>query len=222
MKLYGGWMYNPYFLDLGASWSWVLSFTPLPFHPQGKNPSTHWIRGWVGPRAQFSAEGTFSNMDYRAGSTWFESRLGRRVSWLRLFWFSSVSPVKYRYRPRLSHNRLLLSSFQFIIHQSLYHLTLWSDILTAPWNAAPLKTVDCVCAYNYFSFNSSVFLDIKPWSLLKINKRFGGTYRLHLHGWIISQARHQSERGRSRGWYVLLKLYEESSVALTPEPVKEE
>jgi hypothetical protein len=29
----------------------VVSFTPRTLYPQGKNPGTHWIRGWVGPRA---------------------------------------------------------------------------------------------------------------------------------------------------------------------------
>jgi hypothetical protein len=39
---------------------------------------------------------------------------------------------------------------------------------------------------------SSVFWDIGPCSPLKVNRRFGGTYRLHLQG-RISQARYQRE-----------------------------
>jgi hypothetical protein len=29
----------------------VVSFTPWPLYLQGKSPGTHWIGGWVGPRA---------------------------------------------------------------------------------------------------------------------------------------------------------------------------
>jgi hypothetical protein len=28
----------------------VVSLTPRPLYPRGKNPGTHWIGGWVGPR----------------------------------------------------------------------------------------------------------------------------------------------------------------------------
>jgi hypothetical protein len=37
----------------------------------------------------------------------------------------------------------------------------------------------------------SVFWDITPCSPLKVNRRFGGTCRLHLHGLRISQAINQ-------------------------------
>jgi hypothetical protein len=39
----------------------------------------------------------------------------------------------------------------------------------------------------------SVFWNITPCSLLKVNRRFGGTCRLHLQGRRISQARNQCE-----------------------------
>jgi hypothetical protein len=29
----------------------VVSYTPLPLYPRGKNPGTHWIGGWMDPRA---------------------------------------------------------------------------------------------------------------------------------------------------------------------------
>jgi len=29
----------------------VVSFAPGPLYPQGKSPGTHWIGGWVDPRA---------------------------------------------------------------------------------------------------------------------------------------------------------------------------
>jgi hypothetical protein len=45
------WMYRSRFLDLGTSWRWVVSFMPRPLYPQEKAPGTHWIGGWVKPRA---------------------------------------------------------------------------------------------------------------------------------------------------------------------------
>jgi hypothetical protein len=38
-------------LDLGTRWRWVVSFTIRQLYPQKKVPGTHWIGGWVGPRA---------------------------------------------------------------------------------------------------------------------------------------------------------------------------
>jgi hypothetical protein len=40
---------------------------------------------------------------------------------------------------------------------------------------------------------SSIFLDITPCNPLKVNRRFGGTCRLHLQERRISQARNQLE-----------------------------
>jgi hypothetical protein len=42
---------DPHFLDLGASWRWVVSFTPRPLYRWGRSLGTNWIGGWVGPRA---------------------------------------------------------------------------------------------------------------------------------------------------------------------------
>jgi hypothetical protein len=41
----------PRILDLGTRWRCVVSFTPRQLYSQGKIPGTHWIGGWVGPRA---------------------------------------------------------------------------------------------------------------------------------------------------------------------------
>jgi hypothetical protein len=38
---------DPYFL----SWKWVVSFKPRPLYPQERTTCTHWIGGWVDPRA---------------------------------------------------------------------------------------------------------------------------------------------------------------------------
>jgi hypothetical protein len=40
---------------------------------------------------------------------------------------------------------------------------------------------------------STIFRDITPCSPLKVNRRFGGTYRLNLQGLRISRARNQRE-----------------------------
>jgi hypothetical protein len=40
---------------------------------------------------------------------------------------------------------------------------------------------------------SAIFWDIKARSLLKVNRRFGGTYRLHLQVRRIREARNQCE-----------------------------
>jgi hypothetical protein len=47
----------------------------------------------------------------------------------------------------------------------------------------------------WMKLKSSIFWDIMPYSPLKINRRFGGTCRLHLRGLRISQARNQREAG---------------------------
>jgi hypothetical protein len=41
----------------------------------------------------------------------------------------------------------------------------------------------------------SIFCDITPCTLLKINRRFGGSYGLHLQDIRISQTRNQHEAG---------------------------
>jgi len=45
----------PRILDLGTRWRWLVRFTPGGFTPRGRAPGTHWIRGWVGPRAGLDA-----------------------------------------------------------------------------------------------------------------------------------------------------------------------
>jgi hypothetical protein len=43
---------DPHFLDLGTRWRWAVSFTPWSLYPRGRAPGTHWIGGWVDPRAE--------------------------------------------------------------------------------------------------------------------------------------------------------------------------
>jgi hypothetical protein len=51
MKTYGGVDVYPRFLDLGTSWRCVVSFTPRPLYPRERASGTHFIGGWVDPRA---------------------------------------------------------------------------------------------------------------------------------------------------------------------------
>jgi hypothetical protein len=47
----GEWRYGSIILELGTRWRWVVSFAGLPLYPSGRDPSVHWIGGWVGSRA---------------------------------------------------------------------------------------------------------------------------------------------------------------------------
>jgi hypothetical protein len=50
----------------------------------------------------------------------------------------------------------------------------------------------------------TIFWDMTPCSLLKVNRRFGGTYRLHLQGRRIRRASNQRESRRQaeQGWFL--------------------
>jgi hypothetical protein len=52
----------------------------------------------------------------------------------------------------------------------------------------PKVRVDCLTAV---VMNSTIFWDITPCSTLKVNRHFGGIYRLHLQSRKISRARYQ-------------------------------
>jgi hypothetical protein len=45
------WRYSCTILDVDTRWRWAVSFTPWPLYPMGIGHGTHWIGGWVGPRA---------------------------------------------------------------------------------------------------------------------------------------------------------------------------
>jgi hypothetical protein len=45
----------PRILDFGTRWRWVVSVTPRQLYPRERAPGTHWIGGWVGPRAVLDA-----------------------------------------------------------------------------------------------------------------------------------------------------------------------
>jgi hypothetical protein len=50
-----------------------------------------------------------------------------------------------------------------------------------------------------------IFWDVTQFSPLKVNRRFGGTYRLHLQGQIINQVRNQREAdSKQSAWNVVV------------------
>jgi hypothetical protein len=52
MKAYGGiGCIDPHFLDLGTSWKQWSASRPCRFTSGERAPGTHWIGGWMGPRA---------------------------------------------------------------------------------------------------------------------------------------------------------------------------
>jgi hypothetical protein len=56
MKAYwGSGSIAPCILDLGTKLRWVVSITSRPHYPRERVPGTHWIGGWVVPRAVLEA-----------------------------------------------------------------------------------------------------------------------------------------------------------------------
>jgi hypothetical protein len=49
--VWGSGCIDPYFLDLSTSWRLVVSFTTRQLYPSKRAPDSHWIEGWVDPRA---------------------------------------------------------------------------------------------------------------------------------------------------------------------------
>jgi hypothetical protein len=64
MKAYGegSGCIDPHFLDLGTSWRWVVSFTPLPLYPWGKSPGTL-DRRLGGPQSRSGRRGEENILD---------------------------------------------------------------------------------------------------------------------------------------------------------------
>jgi hypothetical protein len=77
----------------------------------------------------------------------------------------------------------------------------FSPSLTQQQRFVPLHSPHMEESQSYVRFEvltavvmkSIIFCDITPCSPLKVNRRFGGTYRLHLQGRKISRARNQRE-----------------------------
>jgi hypothetical protein len=47
--------------DLGTRWKWVVSFTPRPLYPKGKNPWYPWDRTLGGPQSRSGRAGEEKN-----------------------------------------------------------------------------------------------------------------------------------------------------------------
>jgi hypothetical protein len=55
--VWGSGCIDPHCLDLGTSWMWVVSFTPLPLYPRGKSPRYTLVRRLGGPQSQSGRSG---------------------------------------------------------------------------------------------------------------------------------------------------------------------
>jgi hypothetical protein len=55
MKTTWEWRYRSTILDLGTRCRWVVILTLLLLYSWERAPCTHWIGGWVGPRAGLDA-----------------------------------------------------------------------------------------------------------------------------------------------------------------------
>jgi hypothetical protein len=50
VNVWGSGGITPCILNLFTRRRCVVSYTPSSLYPRGKNPDTHWIESWVGPR----------------------------------------------------------------------------------------------------------------------------------------------------------------------------
>jgi hypothetical protein len=60
--------------------------------------------------------------------------------------------------------------------------------------------------YTLFNVTNSLFWDITRFSLVNVNRIFGGRYRLHLHGLTVNQARYMHEADSRQKWFLYLSL----------------
>jgi hypothetical protein len=100
---------------------------------------------------------------------------------------------KSNYDRRYLVTRLALHGLHHTIFQSKgYHLVEEnSHCKVCKLECAGYRTTDCKLETR----SSSIFWDLTPCSPLKVNRRFGGTFRFHVQGRRISQVRNQREAG---------------------------
>jgi hypothetical protein len=85
--------------------------------------------------------------------------------------FFSSSKKNMRYYFKIDHDRFFPYTSQFIIHNhlvDLFYITCVADMVSLNKLRNKMKSI--------------IFWDVTPCSLLSFNRRFGGTYRLQLHG----------------------------------------
>jgi hypothetical protein len=51
------WRYSSAILRLDTRWRCVVGFTPWSLYSRGESPNTHWLGGWVEPRAGLAFKG---------------------------------------------------------------------------------------------------------------------------------------------------------------------
>ena len=79
----------PLIHDLSTRWKWVVRFMPQLLYPLGKNPSTHWIGGWVDANAGLDI---LPLPAFRPWNVWAIVEPLYRLCYLR----SSTLPICYR------------------------------------------------------------------------------------------------------------------------------
>jgi hypothetical protein len=115
----------------------------------------------------------------------------RSINPLKAQWLVYVPPV-LTYQNSGSHNK--------------QHYPVWlcnGDVMCFLWGTKwmyichleEIKVLGSILGRctGYSELKNTIFWDITPRSPLKVNRRFGGTYRLHLQGRRISRARNQPE-----------------------------
>jgi hypothetical protein len=76
-------------LDPGTSWGWVLSLMPWLIYPWRKSPGTHWIGGWVGPRASLDDMENRKFLTLPGFELWLLCRPTRNQSLYHLYYTGS-------------------------------------------------------------------------------------------------------------------------------------
>jgi hypothetical protein len=51
----GEWTFSSTIFDLATRWRLMVRFKPVAVYRKERDPGTHWIGGWVGPRAGLDA-----------------------------------------------------------------------------------------------------------------------------------------------------------------------
>jgi hypothetical protein len=67
--------YSVSILDIGIRWKSMVRFTPRPLYPPRKESGTHWIGGWVGPRAGLWT--LWSREKFLLHTPWIEPRTSK-------------------------------------------------------------------------------------------------------------------------------------------------